>query len=117
MSKVMRSLVWALAAVMLTAVMLTGCSSEQEKAARDSKVLTVYLWDTDLIKDLAPYIHEQMPDKDIEFIAGNNDLDLYHYFQEHGELPDIITVRRFAGTDAKDLQPYLMDFMSYDVVT
>ncbi len=117
MSKVMRSLVWAFVAVMLAAVMLSGCGSDQEKSARDSKVLTVYLWDTDLIKDLAPYIHEQMPDKDIEFIAGNNDLDLYHYFQEHGELPDIITVRRCAGTDVKDLQPYLMDFMSYDVVT
>ena len=117
MSKVIRSFVWVLAAVMLAAVMFSGCGSDNEKAARDSKVLTVYLWDTDLIKDLVPYIHEQMPDKDIEFIAGNNDLDLYHYFQEHGELPDIITVRRCAGTDVKDLQPYLMDFMSYDVVT
>ena len=26
-------------------------------------------------------------------------------------------VRRFSGTDAQDLQPYLMDFASYDVVS
>ena len=29
----------------------------------------------------------------------------------------MITVRRFSGTDAQDLQPYLMDFCSYDVVS
>jgi raffinose/stachyose/melibiose transport system substrate-binding protein len=48
---------------------------------------------------------------------GNNDTDLYSYFKEHDELPDIITVRRFSGTDEQDLQPYLMDFASYDVVS
>ena len=69
------------------------------------------------MKNIAPYIQEQFPDHDIEFIVGNNDTDLYSYFEEHGELPDIITVRRFSGTDAKDLQPYLMDFASYDVVS
>ena len=63
------------------------------------------------------YIHEQFPDQDIEFITGNNDTDLYSYFEEHGELPDIITVRRFSGKDAQDLEPYLMDFASYDVVS
>ena len=69
------------------------------------------------MKNIAPYIHEQFPDQDIEFIIGNNDTDLYSYFKEHDELPDIITVRRFSGTDAQDLQPYLMDFASYDVVS
>ncbi len=117
MSKMIRSLAWVMAVVLMAAMLLAGCGSNGEKTARKNKPLTVYLWDTDLIKDLTPYIHEQMPDKDIEFIAGNNDLDLYNYFLEHGELPDIITVRRFAGTDAKDLQPYLLDFMSYDVVS
>ena len=69
------------------------------------------------MKNIAPYIHEQFPDQDIEFIIGNNDTDLYSYFKEHGELPDIMTVRRFSETDAQDLQPYLMDFASYDVVS
>ena len=69
------------------------------------------------MKNIVPYIHEQFPDQDIEFITGNNDTDLYSYFEEHGELPDIITVRRFSGKDAQDLEPYLMDFASYDVVS
>ena len=54
---------------------------------------------------------------DIEFISGNNNTDLYEYYQEHGQLPDIISVRRFSGTDSKELQPYLLDLSSYDIVS
>lgn len=103
---------------------LGGCSQAASGAKGASAAvsagkdpLTVYLWDTDLIRDLAPHIREQLPGKDIQFIAGNNDVDLYSYLLEHGELPDIITVRRFAGTEARDLRPHLLDFDSYDVVT
>ncbi len=117
MKKMLRFLIVPLAALLVAAVALAGCAQTSQTEAKNDNTLTVYLWDTDLIQDLAPYLHEQLPDKDIQFIAGNNDTDLYSYFQEHGELPDIITVRRFAGTEAKDLQPYLMDFSSYDVVS
>lgn len=70
-----------------------------------------------MIKHLVPYIHEQFPDKDIEFIVGNNDTDLYSYYNEHGELPDIITVRRYSGTDAIDLRDELLDLSAYDIVS
>lgn len=106
-----------LVAVSLITIGLNGCGSTKEISEKKDETLTVYLWDTELIEDLTPYLHEQLPDKEIEFISGNNDTDLYSYLKEHGELPDIITVRRFAGTDAKDLQPHLMDFASYDIVS
>ncbi len=96
---------------------LTGGSAASSAKASSSNPLTVYLWDTDLVRDLAPYIREQLPGKDIQFIGGNNDVDLYSYLEEHGELPDIMTVRRFAGTEARDLRSHLLDFDSYDVVT
>ena len=99
-------------AVLLVTGILAGCGQSKK-----DDHLTVYLWENRLMKNIAPYIHEQFPDQDIEFIIGNNDTDLYSYFKEHGELPDIMTVRRFSGTDAQDLQPYLMDFASYDVVS
>ena len=98
--------------VLLVTGILAGCGQSKK-----DDHLTVYLWENRLMKNIAPYIHEQFPDQDIEFIIGNNDTDLYSYFKEHGELPDIMTVRRFSGTDAQDLQPYLMDFASYDVVS
>ena len=105
-----------LAAVVSGVLLVTGILAGCGQSKKDDH-LTVYLWENRLMKNIAPYIHEQFPDQDIEFIIGNNDTDLYSYFKEQGELPDIMTVRRFSGTDAQDLQPYLMDFASYDVVS
>ena len=100
-----------------TAKTMGSATGATSSAVGADNPLTVYLWDTDLIRDLGPYLHEQMPGTPIQLIAGNNDVDLYSYLLEHGELPDIITVRRFAGTEAKDLRPHLMDFSFYDVVS
>ena len=105
-----------LAALVSGVLLVTGIWAGYGQSKKNDH-LTVYLWENRLMKNIAPYIHEQFPDQDIEFIIGNNDTDLYSYFKEHGELPDIMTVRRFSGTDAQDLQPYLMDFASYDVVS
>ena len=112
MKKKKRYLAALVAGVLLATAVLSGCGQSKK-----DDHLTVYLWENRLMKNIAPYIQEQFPDHDIEFIVGNNDTDLYSYFEEHGELPDIITVRRFSGTDAQDLEPYLMDFASYDVVS
>ncbi len=112
-----RFIALVLVGLLAAAAVLTGCSAAKDSSTKDSDKLTVYLWDPALVTELTPYLHEQLPDKDIEFISGNNDADLYSYLSEHGELPDIITVRRFAGTDTTDLQPYLMDFTSYDVTS
>ena len=112
-----RYLAALVAGVLLATAVLSGCGQSKKEISKNDDHLTVYLWENRLMKNIAPYIQEQFPDHDIEFIVGNNDTDLYSYFEEHGELPDIITVRRFSGTDAQDLQPYLMDFASYDVVS
>lgn len=117
MKKKKRYLAALVAGVLLATAVLSGCGQSKKEISKNADHLTVYLWENRLMKNIAPYIQEQFPDHDIEFIVGNNDTDLYSYFEEHGELPDIITVRRFSGTDAQDLQPYLMDFASYDVVS
>ena len=117
MKKKKRYLAVLVAGVLLATAVLSGCGQSKKEISKNDNHLTVYLWENRLMKNIAPYIQEQFPDHDIEFIVGNNDTDLYSYFEEHGELPDIITVRRFSGTDAQDLQPYLMDFASYDVVS
>ena len=109
--KIKRSLVTV---VLIFLIILTGCTQVKEE---DDNHLTVFLWESRLIKYLVPYIHEQFPDKDIEFIAGNNDTDLYSYYNEHKELPDIITVRRYSGSDAIDLKDNLLDLGAYDIVS
>lgn len=117
MKKAKQCLTALLPGVLLAITVLSGCGQSQKAVSKNDDHLTVYLWENRLMKNIVPYIHEQFPDQDIEFITGNNDTDLYSYFEEHGELPDIITVRRFSGKDAQDLEPYLMDFASYDVVS
>ena len=121
-----RTLVLLLCAVMLMTA-LCGCGAsgakpaeadrqEQANAQDVNSKLTVYLWDSSLMGTLAPYIKEQCPDLDIEFIPGNNNVFLYDYLEKHGELPDIITTRRFSGADAEKLCPYLLDLSTHDVV-
>ena len=117
MKKAKRCLTAVVSGVLAASAVLSGCGQSKKEVSINDDHLTVYLWENRLMKNIASYIHEQFPDQDIEFIIGNNDTDLYSYFKEHDELPDIITVRRFSGTDAQDLQPYLMDFASYDVVS
>ena len=117
MKKAKRCLTAVVSGVLVASAVLSGCGQSKKEVSKNDDHLTVYLWENRLMKNIAPYIHEQFSDQDIEFIIGNNDTDLYSYFKEHDELPDIITVRRFSGTDAQDLQPYLMDFASYDVVS
>ena len=117
MEKAKQYLIALLLGVFFTTTVLSGCGQSKKEVSQKDNHLTVYLWENRLMKNIAPYIQKQFPDQDIEFITGNNNTDLYSYFEEHGELPDIITVRRFSEADAQDLQPYLMDFCSYDVVS
>lgn len=115
-----KHLLAALLLIAACAALITGCSantatnSSNEAQASDDH-LTVYLWQNTLLDELVPYLEQQLGDTDIEFVVGNNNVDLYNYLQEHGSLPDVITTRRFSSVDARDLQPYLLDFSSYDI--
>ena len=95
--------------VMVTALsLLSGCggmSAEKE----DAETITVYLWSTTLYEKYAPYIQEQLPDINVEFVVGNNNLDFYKFLNENGGLPDIITCCRFSLHDASPLKDSLMD--------
>ena len=92
--------------------LLTGCSAktaEQVQEQEDAQTIQVYLWSTGLYETYAPYVQAQLPDVNIEFIVGNNDLDFYKFLQENGGLPDIITCCRFSLHDAAPLKDSLMN--------
>lgn len=106
--------------MMLGLVSLSACKDSNEKqlkSKQDDEPITVYLWETTLFDEFVSYVKQQCPDINIEFVAGNNNIYLYDYLKEHGELPDIITTRRFSAIDAKNLSPQLMDLGAYDVVS
>ena len=54
-------------------------SAEQVQEQEDAQTIQVYLWTTSLYENYAPYIQAQLPDVNIEFIVGNNDLDFYKF--------------------------------------
>ena len=87
---------------------LSGCGGKSAEK-EDADTLTVYLWSTNLYEKYAPYIQEQLPDINIEFVVGNNDLDFYRFLNENDGLPDIITCCRFSLHDASPLKDSLMD--------
>ncbi|MGN0691375.1 MAG: carbohydrate ABC transporter substrate-binding protein, partial [Oscillospiraceae bacterium] len=100
-------IVSAAAAAMITASLFSGCGANNTK--EDEETISVYLWSTALYESYAPYIQSQLPDVNIQFVVGNNDLDFYKFMNENGGLPDIITSRRFSLHDAAGLKDRLMD--------
>ena len=49
--------------------LLSGCG-EKSAEKEDAETITVYLWSTSLYEKYAPYIQEQLPDINIEFVVS-----------------------------------------------
>ena len=101
--------------VMMAVMSLLSGGSKKSAEKEDEETITVYLWSTKLYEKYAPYIQEQLPDINIEFVVGNNDLDFYRFLNENGGLPDIITCCRFSLHDASPLKDSLMDLSTTNV--
>ena len=108
------SALFVMAAVILLLAGCAGNSAEKEEK-EDAETITVYLWSTKLYEKYAPYIQEHLPDINVEFVVGNNDLDFYKFLKENGGLPDIITCCRFSLHDASPLKDSLMDLSTTNV--
>ena len=110
--KTLHRLISVLAVLALGLSLLTGCgtkSAEEVEKQEDAQTIQVYLWSNSLYEIYAPYVQSQLPDVNIEFIVGNNDLDFYKFLQQNGGLPDIITCCRFSLHDAAPLKDSLMN--------
>ena len=89
-------------------LLLAGCG-KATPAQEEQDTIRVYLWTTNLYEEYAPYVQSQLPDINIQFVVGNNDLDFYTFLEKNGGLPDIITCCRFSLHDAAPLSASLMD--------
>ena len=103
-----------LLAMVMAVSLLSGCGGKSAEK-EDAETITVYLWSTNLYEKYAPYIQEQLPDINVEFVVGNNDLDFYKFLEENGGLPDIITCCRFSLHDASPMKDSLMDLSTTNV--
>lgn len=70
----------------MTLSLLSGCGANDTK--EDAETITVYLWSSTLYDSYVPYIQSQLPDVNIEFVVGNNDLDFYKYMVTRVNLPN-----------------------------
>ena len=87
--------------LLLTGIALLASCGKKSVKKEEAETIRVYLWTTN--------IQSQLPDVNIEFVVGNNDLDFYKFLDENGGLPDIITCCRFSLHDASPLKDSLMD--------
>ena len=110
--KSMRNALSLLLVIGLSVSLMLGCT---KKTTKEKQTIQVYLWTTSLYEKYAPYIQSQLPDMNIEFIVGNNDLDFYTFLDKNGGLPDIITNCRFSLHDASPLKNHLMDLSTTNV--
>lgn len=94
--------------LMILVTLFAGCGANNT-AKEEAGTITVYLWTTAMYEEYAPYIQSRLPDINIQFVVGNNDLDFYKFMNENGKLPDIITCCRFSLHDAAPLKDSLMD--------
>ena len=91
----------------MASLLLGACGSKEAKP--EQRPITVYLWTVELLREYAPYIQSQLPDVELQFVVGNNDLDFYKFLKEQDSLPDIFTNRRFSLHDAAELRSQLLD--------
>lgn len=98
--------------LMITAVLLTvlfGCSGTGTAESSGREQVTVALWGDLLTERYASYLQERFPEVDFIFYVATNSTDFYRFKQEQGDLPDILTVRRFALRDVAEWKDALLD--------
>ncbi len=110
---ILRKVISAVLAGAMITGLFSGCNSSAEN--EDRETISVYLWSSALYESFAPYIQSKLPDVNIQFVVGNNDLDFYRFMNENGKLPDIITSRRFSLHDAASLKNQLMDLSTTEM--
>ena len=74
-------IVSVLLAAGLIAGLFAGCGAKTEEK-EDADTITVYMWSAGLYDSYAPYIQSQLPDVNVQFVVGNNDLDFYKFMNE-----------------------------------
>ena len=69
-----------LLAFLMLVTLFAGCGANNT-AKEDTDTITVYLWTTVMYDKYAPYVQSQLPDINIQFVVGNNDLDFYKFIK------------------------------------
>lgn len=94
--------------MVMTVTLLAGCG-EQTKSNEAKEKVTVAMWGTQLLENYTQYLCDAFPEVEFEFTLATNSTDFYRYLNDHDDLPDILTVRRFSLKDAVLIKDLLYD--------
>ena len=116
--------------LMVAVMVLTGCSSQHGKEENTVAVsgqqvtepkteakerVVVACWGNQMLDSYTQYLCDLFPQVEFEFILATNSTDYYRFRQDHDDMPDILSVRRFALKDAVLLKDYLYDLSNTEL--
>ena len=116
----MKKLFCGLMALVMTATVLTGCggnTTDSAKKKNGKETVSVVLWGTQLLENYTQYLCDTFPEVEFEFSLATNSTDFYRYLNDHNDLPDIMTVRRFSLRDAVLIKDLLYDLSDTDLAS
>ena len=121
----MKKLFYLLLCTFITIALITSCSkntSISEKGVDEKQEMTkekvvVACWGNQMLDTYASYLCEKFPQVEFEFVLATNSTDYYRFRQDHDDMPDILTVRRFALKDAVLLKDYLYDLSNTELAS
>lgn len=97
------------------ALFLTGCGIHEtdgvsfQKTAEGKQLVSIAFWSDQLTERYGQYLQETFPEVEFEFYVATNSTDFYKFKEKQGDLPDILTVRRFSLNDVVSWKDSLMD--------
>ena len=106
-----------LLSLVMAATMLVGCGNRNSGTTGENtkEKVVVACWGNQMLDGYAPYLCELFPQVEFEFVLATNSTDYYRFRQDHDDMPDILTVRRFALKDAVLLKDYLYDLSNTEL--
>ncbi|MGN0663227.1 MAG: hypothetical protein ACI4LE_08765, partial [Faecalibacterium sp.] len=105
----MKKLLSLLLALVMAATMLTGCAGQEagpgtgaapQSSAQTGEKVVVACWGNQMLDTYTQYLCDLFPQVEFEFVLVTNSIDYYRFRADHDDMPDILTVRRFALKDA-----------------
>lgn len=105
----MKKTISILLALVMMLTLLTGCGGSDSSSSGEKEKVKIALWGNQLLENYSKYLCDTFPDVDFEFTLATNSTDYYRFLKDHDDMPDILTVRRFALKDAVVLKDELYD--------
>lgn len=115
----MKKLLCFMLTLLVSVTALSGCSGSNKSAETEDdsskEKVVVALWGNQMLDTYAEYLCDMFPEVEFEFVLATNSTDYYRFRQDHDDMPDILSVRRFALKDAVLLKNYLYDLSNTEL--